>query len=73
MLDFINFYQLTNILYVFASILFIIGLKKLSKPKTAQSGNIIASIGMLVAIITALLSKGLDYKIIFLEDNKWTE
>ncbi|MDG1848250.1 MAG: NAD(P)(+) transhydrogenase (Re/Si-specific) subunit beta [Candidatus Marinimicrobia bacterium] len=48
--------NLESILYVASSILFIIGIKRLSHPKTARSGNFIASLGMLIAIITTLVS-----------------
>ena len=48
--------NLESILYVISSILFIIGIKRLSHPKTARSGNFIASLGMLIAIITTLVS-----------------
>ena len=48
--------SLESILYVTSSILFIIGIKRLSHPKTARSGNFIASLGMLIAIITTLVS-----------------
>ena len=48
--------NLDSILYVLSSILFIIGIKRLSHPKTARSGNFIASLGMLIAIITTLVS-----------------
>ena len=37
--------EYTNLAYVAAAILFIIGIKRLSSPKSAQSGNTIASIG----------------------------
>ena len=54
-----------NIFYVLASVLFIFGIKRLSHPRTARSGNMIAAFGMLVAIITTLLINGnLDYKLI---------
>ncbi|MBT3948441.1 MAG: hypothetical protein HN999_05785, partial [Candidatus Marinimicrobia bacterium] len=33
----------TNLAYVIAAILFILGIKKLSSPKTARNGNAIAS------------------------------
>ncbi|MBT4248828.1 NAD(P)(+) transhydrogenase (Re/Si-specific) subunit beta, partial [bacterium] len=48
--------NLESMLYVFSSVLFIIGIKRLSHPKTARSGNFIASLGMLIAIITTLVS-----------------
>ncbi len=45
-----------NLLYVAASILFILGLKKLSRADSARKGNLISAIGMLVAIVAALLT-----------------
>ena len=57
--------EYTNLAYVLAAVLFIIGIKRLSSPKTAQSGNTIASIGMLIAIIATVLSfELLDFKLI---------
>ena len=54
--------EYTNIFYVLASVLFILGIKKLSHPKTARNGNTIAFIGMMIAISVTLLSYGqLDY------------
>ena len=43
-----------NIFYVLASVLFILGIKRLSHPKTARSGNLVASMGMLIAVVTTL-------------------
>ena len=40
--------------YLFASILFILGLKKLGHPRTAPTGNLYGSMGMLVAIIVTI-------------------
>jgi NAD(P) transhydrogenase subunit beta len=48
--------EYTNIAYVFAAILFILGIKRLSSPKTARSGNTVASMGMLIAIVATLVS-----------------
>lgn len=48
--------EYTNIAYVFAAILFILGIKRLSSPKTARSGNAVASMGMLIAIVATLVS-----------------
>lgn len=47
-----NFFALN---YLIATILFIFGLKGLSSPKTAQSGNRFAMLGMLIAIVMTLL------------------
>ncbi len=49
---------LSNLSYVLASVLFILGIKKLSHPKTAREGNFIAALGMLIAILATLLSNG---------------
>ena len=57
--------EYTKLFYVLAAVLFIIGLKKLSHPKTARNGNIIASVGMLIAIVVTLVAFDvLDYKLI---------
>ena len=50
--------NLENALYVLSSVLFIFGIKRLSHPKTARSGNFISSMGMLIAIITTLVANG---------------
>jgi len=46
----------TNIFYVLASVLFILGIKKLSHPKTARNGNFLSALGMFVAIVSTLLA-----------------
>ena len=57
----------SNISYVLAAVLFILGIKKLSHPKTARNGNFIAASGMLIAILATLLSYGaIDLQIIFI-------
>ena len=45
-----------NIFYVLASVLFILGIKKLSHPKTARSGNFLSACGMFVAIVSTLIA-----------------
>ena len=47
----------TTIVYIVAAVLFIVGLKRLSSPATARSGNIMGGVGMLLAIIVTLLAK----------------
>jgi NAD(P) transhydrogenase subunit beta len=42
--------------YLISSVLFILGLKKLSSPKTARRGNLFAMIAMLIAIIATLIN-----------------
>lgn len=44
-----------EIIYLLASILFIIGLKRLSHPDTAKRGNLWAATGMLIAVVATLL------------------
>ncbi len=41
--------------YLLSSVLFILGLKNLSSPKTARRGNLFAMIAMLIAIIATLI------------------
>jgi len=43
--------------YLLSAVCFIIGLKRLSSPKTARSGNVIAAFGMLVAIVATLINQ----------------
>jgi|TARA_B100001094_G_scaffold216007_1_gene210137 NAD(P) transhydrogenase subunit beta len=55
----------TNIFYVLASVLFILGIKKLSHPKTARNGNFLSALGMFVAIISTLIaSDNIDLQMI---------
>ena len=46
---------MVELLYVGAAVLFILGLKQLSSPRTARRGNLLASGGMLLAIIVTLV------------------
>ncbi len=47
---------MTEVAYLASAVAFIVGLKLLGAPRTARTGNRIASTGMLVAIVTALVS-----------------
>ena len=55
-----------DIAYLVSAISFIYGLKMLSHPKTARNGNIIASLGMLIAIIATAMTpeSSLNFKMI---------
>ncbi len=54
-----------NLFYLISAVCFILGLKRLSHPKTARSGNFLAALGMLIAIAATLASSGvLDLKLI---------
>ena len=43
-----------SLLYLLASVLFILGLKQLSSPKGARQGNFTAALGMIIAIVASL-------------------
>ncbi len=48
-------FAVMDLSYLVAAILFVIGLKMLSKPETARAGNLWAGVGMLLAMVTTLL------------------
>jgi NAD(P) transhydrogenase subunit beta len=50
-----DFFTLANLSYLVSAALFIFGLKRLQSPATARSGNVMAAIGMAIAIIVTLL------------------
>ena len=47
--------DLSSLSYVLAAVLFILGIKKLSHPKTARDGNFLSAFGMLIAIVATLI------------------
>jgi NAD(P) transhydrogenase subunit beta len=49
--------ELIKFFYLGAAVLFILGLKGLSHPRTAVQGNLLGSTGMLVAIVVTLLDR----------------
>jgi H+-translocating NAD(P) transhydrogenase subunit beta len=52
-----------NLVYIFSSFLFIVGLKKLGSPESARRGNLYSSLGMLIAVVATLFTKGIvDYR-----------
>jgi NAD(P) transhydrogenase subunit beta len=52
--------------YLLAAVLFILGLRNLSSPRTAALGNQMAGMGMLIAIVaTLLVAEVVSYKIVF--------
>ena len=56
---------LVNLIYIAASILFIVGLKMLGSPDTARQGNFLSSSGMLIAVVITLLDQSIiDYRFI---------
>jgi NAD(P) transhydrogenase subunit beta len=48
--------NLSAFLYLIAAILFILALRGLSSPETARSGNVFGIIGMVIAVVTTLLT-----------------
>ncbi|MBR1458507.1 MAG: NAD(P)(+) transhydrogenase (Re/Si-specific) subunit beta [Oscillospiraceae bacterium] len=48
---------LTTVLYMVSAVLFIRGIKLLGKADTARKGNLLSSVGMLIAVVTVLLEK----------------
>ncbi len=51
-----------NFGYIVASVLFIFGLKMLSKQSSARRGNVVSALGMLLAIVCTLITGGLTYE-----------
>lgn len=51
--------------YIVAAILFVFGLKQMGSPATAVRGNLLSSVGMLIAVVITLLSKEIiDYRFV---------
>ncbi len=46
-----------NLAYLLAAILFILGIKGLTRPKTAVRGNLMSASGMFIAVVVTLLDK----------------
>ena len=47
--------EIQHIIYLLSSVTFILGLKMLSNAKTAKKGNSLAAVGMIAAILTAIV------------------
>ncbi len=56
---------LTNFAYIIAAALFILGIKMLGRAETARRGNLLSSVGMLIAVVATLAHAGLAYTWIF--------
>ena len=54
-----NIELIAQLSYVVSAILFIFGLKMLGSPATARRGNLLSSLGMLIAIIAGLTAEGI--------------
>lgn len=51
--------SLVNLFYLASAVLFIVGIKGLTRPRTAVRGNLLAAIGMLVAVVVTLLNQSI--------------
>jgi NAD(P) transhydrogenase subunit beta len=51
--------NLITLAYLAAAVLFILGLKRLSSPRTARRGNLMSAVGMLIAVAAALTEEQL--------------
>ena len=62
-----NFIIIINAVYIISALFFIAGLKMMTSPSTARTGNMISASGMLIAILITLLDQGIiDYEWILL-------
>ena len=50
------------VLYIVSAILFVFGIKQLSKATTARRGNATSALGMLIAVIATLVGRGLQFQ-----------
>lgn len=50
---------IVNLVYLASAVLFILGIKGLTKPKTAVRGNLMSATAMLVAVVVTLLDKSI--------------
>jgi NAD(P) transhydrogenase subunit beta len=49
-----------DLAYVVAALCLVLGIKRLSSPATARSGNVIAAAGMTIALVFTLLDPDID-------------
>ncbi len=56
--------RLVQLAYLLSAVLFILGLKGLTRPRTAVRGNLLGACGLLVAVVVTLVQTGLDYRLI---------
>ena len=49
-----------NIVYIAASVLFILGMKMLGNASTAKRGNLISSVGMLIAVLVTVVGRAFE-------------
>ncbi len=54
--------DIIDIIYIVAAVLFVVGLKMLGSQASARRGNMISSVGMLLAIVATLMVKGMSFQ-----------
>jgi NAD(P) transhydrogenase subunit beta len=60
-----DIHLIANLSYIVAAALFIFGLKQLGSPATARRGNLLSSLGMLIAVVAGLTAEGIvDFQFI---------
>ena len=60
----VNIEVLIEFGYIVASVLFIIGIKMLGRPERARRGNMVSSLGMLIAVVSALFECCLSFSLV---------
>ncbi|WKZ83041.1 MAG: NAD(P)(+) transhydrogenase (Re/Si-specific) subunit beta [Acidimicrobiia bacterium] len=53
-----------TLLYLAAAVAFIVGLKRLGSPRTARSGNAVAALGMLLAVVVTLVDAEVSWVLV---------
>jgi NAD(P) transhydrogenase subunit beta len=53
--------NVVDLMYVAAAILFVVGMKRLSSPTTARSGNMLSAAGMVIAVTFTILLPEVDH------------
>ena len=56
---------LVNFVYLISAVLFIVGMKGLTHPRTAVRGNLLSAIGMLLAILATVIVRGVNLWVVF--------
>ena len=56
--------EVQALLYLLAAVAFIIGLRRLGSPRTARSGNAVAAVGMLLAVVVTLVDSEVSWVVL---------
>ena len=56
--------EVLSLVYLLGAVAFIIGLKRLSGPRTARSGNLVAALGMLLVIVITLVDFTVSWAVV---------